>query len=214
MSPLERLLSGDVSPDLRAKLDRARRALAPIVPDSSRREESAERGRPAVEQGAGARLPVLAGQTPAIAALVTQSDKSVKPIKRLKMKHRRVVALHIEGLSYNEIAKLTGLAPATVGVIIRNPTIKPILERIYAEYDDLIRGLKPLVYEAMRDTLRNGSRADKLKAIDRWGKITGEFKDEGNVGQTAEEVVKMLLHARHQAADGSVTELTVGGQLS
>jgi hypothetical protein len=210
-SPLERLLAGDVSPDVRAKIERAKRALAPLAPaSSSRREESAAGGRSAVEQAARARLPVIAGS---FAPLVTTSETQVKPIKRIKMKHRRVVALHVEGLSYAEIAHVTGLAPVTIGAIIRNPTIKSVLTRIYAEYDELIKGLKPLVYEALRDTLRNGSRESKLKAIDRWGKITGEFKDEVDAGQTAEEVVKMLLRARHQAADGSVTEITVGGQV-
>lgn len=213
MTALERLIRGEISPELKAKLEKATRALEPVTPSPlSRREGQVDLGsQPRSEAGLRARIPVLAGS---YSPITLPSRDGVKPITRIKMKHRRMVALHIEGLSHTEIAKIIGCSPATVSTVIHNPTIKPILARIYAEFDDLILGLKPLVYEALRKVLRDGSSDMKLKAIDRWGKITGEFKDTSDPGQTAEEVVKMLLKVRHENSDGSATEIVVGGQVT
>lgn len=143
-------------------------------------------------------------------AVYTPPVRGVKGIKRITMKHRRMVAMHVQGVPHVEIARTLGCAAATVSVVLNNPTIRAVLSRIHAEFDNYIMDLKPLVHEALRDSLSKGSRAEKMKAIDRWGRITGEFKDAPAQDQSAEDVIQRALKIRHTGADGSVTEVSYG----
>jgi hypothetical protein len=149
-----------------------------------------------------ARMNTLAG--------VYVPPRSVKGIKRITMKHRRMVAMHVKGHTCTEIAKMLGTSPGTVSVVLNNPTIRAVLQRIHAEFDGYIQDLKPLVYESLRDTLVHGTRTEKLKAIDRWGRITGEFKDTPMQDVSAEDVIQRALRIRHTGVDGSVTEVSYG----
>jgi hypothetical protein len=143
-------------------------------------------------------------------AVYTPPVRGVKGIKRITMKHRRMVAMHVQGRPHVDIARALGCAPATVSVVLNNPTIRAVLSRIHEEFDGYIMDLKPLVHEALRDSLTKGSRSEKMKAIDRWGRITGEFKDQPVQDQSAEDVIQRALKIRHTGADGSITEVSYG----
>ena len=138
--------------------------------------------------------------------------RSMRGIRKITLKHRRMVALHIQGKTNAEIARILGCAPGTVSVVLSNPTIRDVMRRIGDVYDDYIADLKPLVYEVLRETLTSGTRSEKMKAIDRWGALTGEFKEPDRKDDSAEDVIQRALKIRHQGADGSITEISYGEQ--
>jgi len=132
-----------------------------------------------------------------------------KPLKRLKMKHRRVVGLHLQGLSNIQIAAALGLSAGSVSCILNNPTCQEILERAFRECDRELRALYPSVVGRIREILDAGSDGDALGAIDRFAKLTGRYREAEEKQATAEDVVRRILKVRQENTDGSVQEVTV-----
>lgn len=127
------------------------------------------------------------------------------PFKRLRMKHRRIIALHMQGLSGVDIAKVLGTSSAYVSEVLRNDSVRPLIEAIYREYEHELRALFPLTVERLRSVLRGGEDADALRAIELWHKIHGTYERAGEADKTAEDVIEMILEK--VTADGS--KLTV-----
>lgn len=119
-----------------------------------------------------------------------------KPIKRLTIKHRRMLALHLQGYSNIEIAASLECNPQTVGAIIRNPTSKILLERAYEEYQDRLKALIPLQVAAIRDGLIDNDPRVKLQAVDRHQSAMKEMgRGQGEV--TAEDVIRRIIRIRN-----------------
>ncbi len=142
-----------------------------------------------------------------IAKLVLQpsiAGRKIKPIKRLTVKHRRMVALYCMGYSNKTIAEALDCNPTTVGIVLRNPTVQPLLDTAYADSQRELRALVPLGNEVIRKRLQLGD----LKAVDRLYTALNKGSSGGEGVVTAEDVVERIIRIRH----GDV-EVTVGEQV-
>lgn len=119
------------------------------------------------------------------------------PFKRLKMTHRRVIALHIQGHSGAAIDRVLDKGAGYANRVLKNPTVQDVLADMYSAYDRELKALYPKTIDAMRSALEDGSHADALRAADLWHKVNGTYKDEQTRENSAEDIARILIERRH-----------------
>lgn len=125
------------------------------------------------------------------------------PFKRLRMKHRRVIALHVSGYSNAEVARMLDVSQGAVAYILSNETVRPVLTAIYEQFDSELKSLYPLAIDSMRLAMREGEHKDALKAADLYFKTQGTYDRKEEAGHTAESVIEMIL----KEAGGAVRKI-------
>ena len=128
------------------------------------------------------------------------------PFKRLRMRHRRVIAAHLQGASNIEIAASLGCSQGYVSQVLHNPTVVPILQRCYDEYEREFQALTPLCISALRSNLECEEGNLQLKAVDLTFKRQGAYDRAIDTGTTAEDVIEKILKITNP--DGSRLELS------
>ena len=111
-------------------------------------------------------------------------------LKKLKAKHREMIAAFIEGWSIREIADYFSVAHVTVQRVIADPQAQAIIDEFEdgakAEFNQML----PKVNDSIRAGLNAGDVGTKLKAVDRWGKlhrvINGETGEKSATQRTQE----------------------------
>ncbi len=126
------------------------------------------------------------------------------PFKRLKMRHRKVIAAHLQGASNGEIAVALGCSNAYISYVLNNPTVTPILQRCYDDYEREFQALTPLCIAALRSNLECEEGVLQLKAVDLTFKRQGAYDKEQDMGTTAEDVIEKIL--KITGRDGSRLE--------
>lgn len=128
------------------------------------------------------------------------------PFRRLKMRHRRIIACHIQGVSNGQIAVSLGCSPGYVSQVLNNPTVLPILRRCYEEYEAEFQSLTPLCIAALRDSLEGDDPTNQLKAVDLTFKRQGAYDRKESTAATAEDVIERIL--KISGRDGTKLEFS------
>jgi transposase len=115
------------------------------------------------------------------------------PFKRLKMRHRRVIACHLQGVSNKDIAVSLGCSVGYVSMVLNNPTVAPILQQCYKDYEREFQALTPLCIAALRDNLEGEDPTHQLKAVDLTFKRQGTYEKKVDTAATAEDVIERIL---------------------
>ena len=127
--------------------------------------------------------------------------------KRLDIHKRRVIYLHLEGVSNKDIAMSLQRTPAWVANVLRNPTVAPVLEALYSDYDAELRGMTGLAVEAIRSNLeQTGDGSLQLKAADLLFKRQGAYHQEHHGGDNAEAVIARFLAAVEDVREERLTQ--------
>lgn len=113
--------------------------------------------------------------------------------KKLRIDHRKVIYLHLQGTSNVDIARAMGRSSAWVGNTLRNPTVVPILDALYNDYDVELKGMTGLAVEAIRESLEDGDPGEKLKAADLLFKRQGAYNKVDHSDNNAEAVIARFL---------------------
>ena len=122
-------------------------------------------------------------------------------LRRLKMKHRRILALHLAGQSNAVVAETLGCKSSYVSQVLNDPLSRTFLEAAYRDYDQEIRALTPLAVEAIRRNLDNPDGQVALRAADLAFKVNGRYESKQDDRPTAEDVIERILE--RVEADGS-----------
>lgn len=128
------------------------------------------------------------------------------PFRRLKMRHRRVIAAHLQGVSNTDIASALGCSQGYVSQVLNNPTVVPILQRCYEDFEREFHSLTPLCIEALRDNLIGDDGSLQLKAVDLTFKRQGVYEKKVDLTTTAEDVIEKILKITNR--DGSRLEFS------
>ncbi len=138
----------------------------------------------------------------AVALLPSQLPTLKKAgFKRLKMKHRRIVGLHLQGCSNVEIETVLGHSSGYVSTVLHDPLVGALLESAYADYEMEIRALTPSALDAIRRNMESGDGQVELRAADMALKMNGRYDAPEDKKQTAEDVIERILEM--VGADGS-----------
>jgi hypothetical protein len=113
--------------------------------------------------------------------------------KRLKMKHRRIIALHLDGCSNVEIAVAMDANPAYISNVLNDPLVQKFLEDAYKDFDQEIKALTPGAIAAVRRNLDCGEGKLELKAADMAFKVNHRYAEKDDARQTAEDVIERMV---------------------
>ncbi len=107
-----------------------------------------------------------------------RSDGALK-LKELKPEHKQWVSCFIQGMKGVDIAKQYDVATITVYRVLSDPLAKSLL----GEFDEALKSeflaMFPLVSDAIRDGLESAGIATRLKAVDRWTKVSSFIDGRG-----------------------------------
>lgn len=133
-------------------------------------------------------------------ALGRRLSNGAKPIKKLNVNHRRLIALVLEGFSGNDIALTLGMTPSRVSIIKSDPLVQSILSIHLAEADQQLGSLLPKAVESLRKGLESADLSHSLRATDILFKTQGKFKDSGDDPKsklTAEDVARQIIKVKN-----------------
>jgi hypothetical protein len=122
------------------------------------------------------------------------------------MRHRRVIAAHLQGASNSDIAAAVGCSAGYVSLVLNNPLVIPILQRCYDEYEREFQALTPLCINALRENLESDDPSQQLKAVDLTFKRQGAYDRTVDDRATAEDVIERIL--RISGKDGTRLEFS------
>lgn len=125
-----------------------------------------------------------------------------KACARMSVRHQRILALFLRGMSPGEIARTLGMSAQTVNIVIRNPSTAVMLEQLSAACDRELTALYPQAVDAVRRGLTDKDPDVALRAAKAYFAIVGKSAEaRDKQGVTAEDVVARLFEIE---ADGPV----------
>lgn len=136
-------------------------------------------------------------------------ESKAKPIKRYSLRHKRMLALYLQGHSPTQIANVLGCAPATVSAIVNNPRSKEVIAEAISHYDMRLKALQGPAIDTLKDAMEGEDMRCALEAAKIILKSQGKMDPvvEGRAG-TAEDVVQEIYKIE---GDGKVN-ITIGRQ--
>lgn len=96
-----------------------------------------------------------------------------QPIKKIRPRHKIVVALHLEGYSIKDISERTGYSYSWIYNLLNDPTIKEFMRHIQEGYDLELQALRGIAINAVRRGLKHGDVDVALKAVNAYVKLPG-----------------------------------------
>lgn len=142
-----------------------------------------------------------------------------KKLQRITPLHRHVIALHLKGLSNNDIAARINRSPAWVSTILHDPLVVEELDKLYDEQDSRLRMLMKDAVDTVREGMRSPKPQDRLRAADMVFKTQGKYKDDsgGPSKDSAENIISAILNRTevHVHTDGGSAKVVEshGGEL-
>jgi hypothetical protein len=124
------------------------------------------------------------------------------PFEKIKVRpltpnQRGVIALHLAGMSYVDISKLTGHSPPVIAYIMNHPSAQPLLQKGYAQIDKEMSSLYSPSVEAIRRGLNSDDERTALQASTIALKALGKIDaDTAKNTTTAEDVVSRIIEER------------------
>lgn len=116
-------------------------------------------------------------------------------LKVVRPRHVLMLRDYINGMSRSVIAMKYGVTPQTVTNLVNDPAVRETVQHsVQAGLNDMDT-LLPLAVNAVRETLMDGSRKEKLTAADKVFKVKGLYTAQDEKRETAEDVMQRLLAA-------------------
>ena len=136
-------------------------------------------------------------------------ESNAKPMKRYSLRHKRMLALYLQGHSPTQIAQSLGCAPSTVSAIVNNPRSKEVIAEAISHYDMRLKALQGPAIDTLQDAMEGEDMRCALEAAKIILKSQGKMEppiatDTG----TAEDVVQEIYKIE---GDGKIN-ITIGRQ--
>lgn len=137
-----------------------------------------------------------------------RTKTGVKKLKELRPIHQHIIAMYLQGMKCVEIAQQMGCSLATVHTVIHDPLAQGIIVAARDGYWQELEGMFPLVLDALRDGLQNGSIQLRLQAAAQWSKMTGNQQADtqvnihmGVVQESREKLVSAIAEMKARLAE-------------
>jgi hypothetical protein len=140
---------------------------------------------------------------------LTIKESSAKPLKRYSIRHKRMLALYLQGHSPTQIATALGCAPSTVSAIVNNPRSKEVIEQAVSHYDLRLKALQGPAIDTLKYAMEGEDMRCALEAAKIILKSQGKMDKPAEVMQgTAEDIVQEIYKIE---GDGKIN-ITIGKQ--
>ena len=124
-----------------------------------------------------------------------------------EMRYEDLLALNaylVQGKSFRQIKEECGVGRGRLHALMEREDVKEILQRMRERFYVELDAMQDLVVGGIRDALMSQSMQVRLAGIDRWGRLSGKFKDNVNLagGASAEDIAKALLEKGMAVKEG------------
>ncbi len=110
--------------------------------------------------------------------LYTGGEEKKEGLKELKVKHRQIITLHLQGIAGTRIAETLHCSVGMVYNTISDPLAKKLIDHYISGVENDLEALLPLAVGAVRDGLNSGNMDTKLKSVDKFTKLSGRDEKE------------------------------------
>lgn len=134
-------------------------------------------------------------------ALGRRLANGAKPIKKLNVRHRQLIALFLEGYSNNDVALILKMTPSRTSILRNDPLIAAVVNRHIEDADAQLAALFPKAVQKVSDGLDSPDPAVYLRASDQLFKTQAKFKEAATTGPqvTAEDVARQVIKVKGEA---------------
>ncbi len=115
-------------------------------------------------------------------------------LKALTVKHRQIIAMHLQGISGVRIGEALHCTAGMVYHTINDPLAKKVIDHYISGVENDLEALFPLAVDAVRSGLNSGNPDVKLRAVDKFTKLSGRDEKEA----VAEMNVSIVIDARER----------------
>lgn len=136
-----------------------------------------------------------------------RSRSGRKPLKRLTPRHKNIIALHLRCLSHRDIAVVTGMSEVSVAETLKDSLSQEIISVYLGGMEEELQSLAPMAVDALRSGLGAGDIGVRLKAADRFFRVTGRYSKAETSNETAEDVLARALARVAVEQSGQLREL-------
>lgn len=124
---------------------------------------------------------------------VRRENGAVK-LTRLTNRHYRIIGLHLEGKSLEEISSTLHVSFSTISRVVNDPLAQGILRKVYTHREEEIQSLAGRALQATRDALKEDQPIGvKLRGVDRFIKMREAMLSKDTGRESAEDVVARIL---------------------
>ena len=114
-------------------------------------------------------------------------------LKKLKGKHKTIVALHLQGLNRVDIGAIAECTPEYVSMVLKQPVAKEYMAEMNAYMDQRLEQSFGKAVEVIHETLDSDDEEIQLKAARLALEATGRLKGSEQKTRSAEDVVAAIL---------------------
>lgn len=126
-------------------------------------------------------------------SLGLRRENGAMKLKRLTARHLKILGMHLEGKSLENICMECNITMATASRVLNDPLAVAILKRVYTSRESEIQALGGKAIAAVRDGLTHDSMGVKLRAVDKYAKLREVMLPKGGDRETAEDVIQRML---------------------
>lgn len=121
-------------------------------------------------------------------------ENGAMKLTRLTHRHYKIIGLHLEGKSIEEIANTLHLSFSTISRVLNDPLSQGILKRVYNHREEEIHALAGKAIAATREALTGDHPVSvKLRGVDRFVKIRETMVNKEQGRESAEDVIARIL---------------------
>lgn len=117
-----------------------------------------------------------------------------KPLKKLTPRHKSVIMLYVQGMKIVDIAEMVGSDYSWLCCVLKDPLVQEYINAYLSSFDDELEALAARAVSAIRDGLNADDIGIRLKAVDRYAKMSSRYnKNTKDSGETAEDLIRRAL---------------------
>lgn len=121
-------------------------------------------------------------------------ENGAMKLSRLTARHYKIIGLHLEGKSLEEICASCHVSISTASRVLNDPLAKSLLAKVYGHREAEINALAGKAIAATREALTGDHDiGTKLRGVDRFVKIHDTLIDKEKGRESAEDVIARLL---------------------
>lgn len=115
-------------------------------------------------------------------------------LKRLTNRHMKIIGMHLEGMSLEQIAMNARVSIPTVSRVLNDPLATAILQKIYKGREEEIKALTGKAIDVVRKGMDGEQPMGvRLRAVDRLAKLRETVLPKDKGAESAEDVIARML---------------------
>ncbi len=133
------------------------------------------------------------------------NNTSQKPLRRLRPKHLRIIALHMQGYTGPQTKAFLEESNVTISLmaiyrVINDPLSKGLMAEFYAGAENELKALDGMAIDVLRRAMRDGSHRDAISAADKIFKMNKRYGDPPS-SDSAESIIQRAMDVALQAGE-------------